>query len=378
MFFSLLSLCHAGQSAGTARNSDRRRKCHNLGVPVAVPLTDDKVRPLQCPIVAGQAMRPYMTKPCMLQRNKNMIAASAVTFICIFLLTSCVGGSSDSNTGISTRSYQSASDCNSPAEDSNGPTILLGYSKEDMKINPISSFMYFVPLISPTLVDRETSADNEQQTGIISYKTKVTSRSFHLACEFEILGKGFHKNTFDPAGTIEANIGVLKKGESLTNALDYIKLEGEGLGRIEVEGTMTGSTPDVTEVRIHFNARGRRSPVTVGLYDIKPLDGEYKYENRSNEIVARVNSLVFRKTEKTPRMGIKVASIAKKSESAGLFGVLKGALANLLITPPKVAGLGNETMLSFGLALLRQEPAFTFPAATNIKEDRRVAIGPSR
>ncbi len=37
--------------------------------------------------------------------------------------------------------------------------------------------MYFVPLISPTLVDRETSVNNEQRIGFISYKRKVDSKS---------------------------------------------------------------------------------------------------------------------------------------------------------------------------------------------------------
>ncbi len=339
----------------------------------------------------GKAMRSHLTHMRAFPGGSRLAVLFAAAIACIFLLTSCAAKSSDPNGSISTGDYPSPSVSNSVvadgnvptippgdtgvAQDANGPTILLGYSKEDMKANPISSFMYFVPLISPTLVDRETSAANEQQSGIISYKRKITSRSFSVTCEFEILGNGFHKNTFDPAGTIKANVGLVKKGEPLVNALDYIKLEGSGFGRIEVKGTMRGSAPTVTEVSIQFNARGHRSPVTVGLYDIVPRDGQYKYENRSNELVARVNSLVFRKTEKTPRMGIKVASIARKNESAGIFEALKGALANLLIVPPEVASLGNETMLNFGLALLGQEPAFTFPKATNIKENNRVATG---
>ncbi len=184
----------------------------------------------------------------------------------------------------------------------------------------------------------------------------------------------FHKDTFDSAGMITAHTDELKKGESLTNTLDYIKFEGEGLGRIEVKRTMTGSAPTVTEVDMQFNARGHKSPVTIGLYDIKPKNGQYKYENRSNEVVARVNSLIFKKTEKTPRMGIKVASISKPGESDGLFGGIAGTIANLFIKPPKVAKLGNDTMLNFGYALLKQKPAFTFPRAKNLRENRMVAI----
>ena len=34
---------------------------------------------------------------------------------------------------------------------------------------------------------------------------------------------------------------IWKKEELLKNYVDYIKIEGEGFGRIEVKGTMTGS-----------------------------------------------------------------------------------------------------------------------------------------
>jgi hypothetical protein len=127
---------------------------------------------------------------------------------------------------------------------------------------------------------------------------------------------------------------------------------------------------------MQFNARGHKSPVTIGLYDIKPKDGKYKYENRSNEIVVRVNTLNFKKTEQTPKMGIEIASIAKKGKSAGLFGWIKGAIANLLIKPLEVTKLGNTTMLEFGEALLQKKPAFTFPKTENIKEIKEVEIDP--
>ncbi|MGD0022610.1 MAG: hypothetical protein ABSC54_09945 [Smithellaceae bacterium] len=177
-------------------------------------------------------------------------------------------------------------------------------------------------------------------------------------------------NTFDSAGLIAAQTDELnEEGNAMTNMLDYIKFDGDGFGVIEVKGTITGSTKIVTEVDIQFNARGHESPVTIGLYDIKPKDGEYKYKNRSNEVVARVNTLSFRKTaDDAPRMGIKVASISGKEESGGFFSGLKGAIANLLIKPPKVDKLGNTTMLEFGYALLQKKTTFTFPKAKNIKE----------
>jgi hypothetical protein len=326
----------------------------------------------------GYVMQLHVTSQRVLWKNGHLVVVSAATFICISLLTSCVGANSDPNGGMSLCNDRSAADANDVVKDANGPTILLGYSEEDIKTNPIASFMYFVPLISPTLVDRETSANNEQQTGIISYERKVTSRSFYVACEFKVLGNGFHMSKLDLGGTVKAHTAELKKKESLAHVLDYIKLEGEGFGRIEVKGTIDGTTETVTEVSIQFNARGHKSPVTVGLYDIEPKNGKYSYENRSNQIVARVNLLTFKRTEKTPYMGIKVASITGAEESEGFFSGLRGSIANLFIKPSKVATLGNDTMLNFGSVLLKQEPAFTFPKARNIREDKRVAIDNQR
>jgi hypothetical protein len=259
-------------------------------------------------------------------------------------------------------------------KDINGPTVLLGYSKEEFKKNPITSFMYFIPLLSLTPVDRYTSVDNEQQMGIISYERKITSKSFHVSCEFEMRGRGFHINMYESAGMITAHTGDLKKGETLTNMLDYIKFEGEGFGRVEVKGTMLGSTPTVTEVAFQFNARDRKSPALFGFYDIKPEDGQYPYENRSNTKVARVSELAFKKTDKTPFVEVKVTSISKTEDSEGFIDSLKGVIANLFIKPTKVDKLGNQAILDFGLALFEQKPAFTFPKAGNIREDRRVEI----
>lgn len=319
-------------------------------------------------------MQLHVINPRVFLRNNRLIALFAVTFICIFLLTPCVGINSDPNGRISDHSGESVADGNDTAKDSNGPTMIMSYSKEKFVKNLIASFAYFVPLIAPTLVDNISSVNNEQQVGIISHKIIVDSKSFHVACEFEILGSGFHMNTFDSAGMIAAHTDELKKGETMTKLLDYIKFDGDGFGIIEVKGTITGSTRIVTEVDIQFNTRGHESPVTIGLYDIKPKDGEYKYENRSNEVVARVNTLSFKKTKKTSRMGIKVASISDTAESEGFFSGLKGAIANLFIKPTKVDKLGNTTMLEFGYALLQKNTTFTFPKAKNIKESKIVEI----
>jgi hypothetical protein len=264
---------------------------------------------------------------------------------------------------------KSVTDANRAIADSNGPTVLLSYGKGTLEQNPIRSFMYFVPLISPVAVDRGASPGNHQQAAIISCERKVTSRSFCVTCEFEMTGKGFSRYTFDPTGMIVLRIAESKKpkGEPLSRVLNYINFEGEGFGRIQIKGTIAGTCEAVTEVELEFNARGRRSPVTIGLYELKAKEGQYRYENRSGEIVARVNTLTFKRSE-NPRMDITVASIAKKAGANGPIEQLKAAIANLFIKPVKVDPLGNETLLHFGYALFEQKPTFTFPKAGNLKE----------
>jgi hypothetical protein len=301
-------------------------------------------------------------------------------------------------------SPQSGTEANHASADGNGPTVLLDYGQGSLQANPMQSFMYFVPLISPVAVDRGTSDENHQQVSVVSYEKKVTLKSFYVTCVFEIKGCGFSRYTFDPAGMIALRIAESKKSkpDSLSNVLDYIHFEGEGFGGIQIKGTIDGSTETVTQVDLEFNARGRKSPVTIGLYELKSKNGRYCYENRSNQIVARVNSLTFKRSEKgsgpptrnlalgnpsqsrngalgdpDPRMGISVASISKKGGSNGPIGQLKAAIANLFIKPVLVTALGNQALLDFGYALFEQKPTFTFPKAANLREATILAAEPS-
>jgi hypothetical protein len=260
-------------------------------------------------------------------------------------------------------------DVNLALADGKGPTVVLSYGKGTLEKNPIRSFMYFVPLISPVAVGGGVSPENGQQASIISYERKVTSRSFCVTCEFEMSGQGFNRYTFDPAAMIALRIVESKKpkGEPLSRVLDYINFEGEGFGRIQIKGKIADGAETVTEVELVFNARGRKSPATIGLYELKAKDGQYLYENRSCEIVARVNTLTFKKSE-NPRMDITVASISKKAGTNGPVAQLKAAIANLFIKPVKIDPVGNETLLHFGYALFEQKRTFTFPKAGHLKE----------
>ena len=77
---------------------------------------------------------------------------------CFFILLAVIG------LGPAPVTPLSPADTNAPPKQNPyGPTLLLGYDQDQFKGNPISSFMYFVPLISPTPVYFYTSTDNTQQ-----------------------------------------------------------------------------------------------------------------------------------------------------------------------------------------------------------------------
>jgi hypothetical protein len=268
----------------------------------------------------------------------------------------------DPNSHLSSRRAKPAADIN----DSNGPTIKLSYDTLKPQKMPTPSFMYFIPLISPPLISTQTSSHNRQQAMFTSYEKTVVLDTFTLSCDFELQGSGFFVDIFDPNGVIAAFPDEIKKNAPVTNILDYIRLEGEGFGRIDVKGTIADSNVTVTQVDVRFGTKGK-SPVTIGLYSVAPENGKYKYENRYDEIVAKVATLTFKKTDGIPKMGIEVVSVNKASRPNSYIGRVKGFIVNFFIPPVAISKLGNDTMLQFGQALLNKQTSFTFPKATNLK-----------
>jgi len=105
------------------------------------------------------------------------------------------------------------------------------------------------------------------------------------------------------------------------------------------------------------------------LCDIRYLNGGFR---QVNEIVARVNTLTFRREPGTPKMEVTVASVKNEGAGNGLFqnltAGLKGVAANLLIDPLPIETLGNRTMLEFGQALTSGATSFTFPHAARLSQ----------
>ncbi|MFA5293503.1 MAG: hypothetical protein WC496_10770 [Phycisphaerae bacterium] len=257
-----------------------------------------------------------------------------------------------------------------PQDDTNGPMVILKCEKDGALVNSTPDFMYFVPLISPTLVSIEVSEDNKQTSGLICCDRKSDSKYFYVRGEFEMRGSGSYKNVFDPAGMIARNTNGLAKDAPLKNILGYIKFEGEGFGWIEITGKIENGKATATEVKVHFNDKGCTSPVTVGLYSVKCVNGQYKYENCYNEIVARVDTLTFGPSVDNPRMDIAISSLySADADANGLWGSIKATVANFFINPLEIDKLGNDTMLDFGSSLFREAETFTFPKAKNLKPE---------
>lgn len=256
-----------------------------------------------------------------------------------------------------------------PADSPNeeGPTIVLDYGSGKGRANSAADFMYFVPIVSPTLIEYQTSNANTQTARLISFRKNLTDDDFSVRCEFEMKGKGYHRNRYLPPSMI-GKYSKMQKGKTLKSMLDYIVVEGEGYGSIEVSGNIVNGAEVVDNVKVHFNKRGCKSPVRIGLYDVKRASGKFDYDGRCNEMVVRVNTLVFKRSAKRAKMDVVVASVTKAAKKEGLWAHLKGAVANLFIPPVAIDPVGNRAMLDFGHALCKQEKSFTFPKAKNLVE----------
>lgn len=249
-----------------------------------------------------------------------------------------------------------------------GPTLHLDYGHGQPFENPIGTFMYFVPLISLDPVRVFTSAGNTQCVRVVSNTCRISGGTFQAACEFELTGEGFLGNVLDHTNLIHRHEKELKAGGLLKRQLGSINLQGQGSGKVEIEGTVTNGIRSVNKVRLRFNNHGRPSPVSISLQDIRCHGGVEQIEN---EIIARVNVLTFQRTVGPPKMEVILASVKRKDASdtvwQNFIGSLKGKLANQLLPPIRVDSSGQKTMLDFGLALAAEAPAFTFPYAERLQ-----------
>jgi len=252
-----------------------------------------------------------------------------------------------------------------------GPTLRLDYGRGLPLENSTVQFMYFVPLISPEPVSVFTNAGFTHCTRVTSSTCHISGGTFLATCEFEFGGVGSVRNVLDHTELIHRHKQELMKGTVLRKQLGSIDVAGQGSGKVEIVGTVTNGVRWVNEVRLLFNNHGNPSPVSISLQDLSYHNGAMHAEN---EIIAKVNSLIFKRTTGKPTMQISVASVKSKEASDSLWqnlvGEVKGIIANEMLPPIAVEATGHRAMLDFGLALANEEPTFTFPFANRLKTGR--------
>jgi hypothetical protein len=245
-----------------------------------------------------------------------------------------------------------------------GPTIRLDYGNGKSPGNPVASFMYFVPLISPEPVTSVTSPGSTQVARVLSSKRKGTPNSFVVTCDFEFAGDGTQRSILDLEPNIRRHKRKLEAGGSTGRQLSTITVGGPGSGVVEIEGTISNSVETVSEVRLRFNAHGKTSPIAIEICDVRYQEGEFRHVD---EIIARVNSLAFNRKTGRPKMEVSVASVKKKNAGNSLWQNFKGSVVgmavNLFIPPLTVEAVGHQAMLDFGQALASGARTFTFPRA---------------
>jgi hypothetical protein len=249
-----------------------------------------------------------------------------------------------------------------------GPTLHFDYGVGKPIDNPLYKFMYFVPLISPDPISVSTNAGNTQCARILASHCQTNGAIFHANCDFELIGEGFQRNVFDHSDFIRQHEKELKAGKPLMRQLNAISVQGSGSGSVEVVGTQTNGFLTITEVRLRFNRHNRASPISINLHDIVYRNGAIHLEN---EMVARVNMLVFGRKSGTPKMEISLASLKPETAGDGFWqkcmGNIRGVVANCIIPPLTVPLDGHQAMMDFGLALASEQSTFTFPFAIRLK-----------
>ncbi len=261
------------------------------------------------------------------------------------------------------------------AEKKTGPVISLSYGTGGFENNPISSFMYFVPLIAPVKVKRVTSVNNSQLASLLSYKRIEKGSKVIVICDFAMQGEGFHTNVFNPAGIIKLHKEEREKKQTLENLLHHITFEGTGTGTFTAYASKDNNGGiTVEKVAIDFATKGNDTTVTAGLFSVKPVNSEYEYKNRHEEIVIKIDTLTFSKTPPGQKalMEVKLRAVEDQGQGFSLWSSIKAMIANVIIKPLGITQKGNSTMLDFGRALINKKDEFMFPFAENIIESVEV------
>lgn len=250
--------------------------------------------------------------------------------------------------------------------DVTGPTLNIEYT-DNGQGNEVGSFMYFIPLVIPTTVDVYTDPNTTLNAHIISRTSNETATAFTTTCIFQVCGQGIYEAVADANEIIAFSSKGEPKDKVLRNQLRSIRVDGPMRGSLVVSGSIKNSQRQVDNFDIRFDLDGK-SPVSVHLFEVKPVDGKYCFQDRYNEQFARIDALSFSRSIHSPTMEAEVSSIAKENAKEGFLASLKAMVVNWFLPPVPISVIGNQTMMDFGTALDSTQRAFIFPYAENLRQ----------
>ena len=152
------------------------------------------------------------------QRSNGAVACGTLLILIVLAAAGCSATKPQAGGAISFPSARQKPGVNSGPT---GPTLRLDYGQKDSPGNPIASFMYFVPLISPEPVAIVQSPGNTQRARILSVARRESGNQFSAVCEFAITGEGTHDNIFVHSELIRQNERRLQEGGELNRYCSF-------------------------------------------------------------------------------------------------------------------------------------------------------------
>lgn len=251
--------------------------------------------------------------------------------------------------------------------DATGPTLNIEFT-DNGQGNEVDSFMYFLPLIIPATVDVYKDPNTTLNAHIISRTSNETATAFTTTCIFQVRGHGVYEAVADADEIIAFSSKGEPKDKVLRNQLRSIRVDGPMRGSLVVSGSIKNGQRQVDKFDIRFDLDGK-SPVSAHLYEVKPVDGKYCFQDRYNEQFARIDALSFTRSIHSPTMEASISSIAKENTKEDFLTSLKAMVANWFLPPVPITVIGNQTMMDFGTALDSTQTAFIFPYADNLRQN---------
>ncbi len=104
-----------------------------------------------------------------------------------------------------------------------------------------------------SLIRCSESPTNTLMVRVASIRQESGEDRFSINLAFDVSGQGFRNYDIDHSEILRRHSHRMATGEALEKQLDYIRNEGPGKRRLEVEGRIEGGVKTVTTIRLYFN-----------------------------------------------------------------------------------------------------------------------------